>query len=82
MPIQLKTPAEIDKMRIAGQLAADVLEMIGEHIKPVATVTARTRPHPLPPGPPCRHAGRAAVARAVTHRAADVDPAPRSRRLG
>ncbi len=34
MALSLKTPAEIDKMRIAGQLAADVLEMIGEHIKP------------------------------------------------
>jgi len=30
----IKTPEEIKKMRIAGRLAADVLEMIGEHVKP------------------------------------------------
>ena len=28
---------EIDKMRVAGRLAASVLEMIGEHVKPGAT---------------------------------------------
>jgi len=30
----IKTPEEIEKMRIAGKLAADVLEMIGEYVKP------------------------------------------------
>lgn len=34
MPVSLKTPDEIEKMRIAGRLAADVLEMIGPHVKP------------------------------------------------
>ena len=34
MDIHLKSPAEIDKMRVAGRLAAEVLEMIGEHVKP------------------------------------------------
>ena len=34
MSIHLKSPAEIDKMRVAGRLAAEVLEMIGEHVKP------------------------------------------------
>ena len=29
-----KTPAEIEKMRIAGRNAASVLEMIGEHVRP------------------------------------------------
>ncbi len=29
-----KTPEEIAKMRVAGQLAAEVLEMIGDYIKP------------------------------------------------
>lgn len=33
MAITLKTPAEIDQMRVAGQLAAQVLEMIGPHVK-------------------------------------------------
>ncbi len=34
MPVTIKTPDEIDKMRVAGRLAAEVLEMIGEHVKP------------------------------------------------
>ncbi|MXY91800.1 MAG: type I methionyl aminopeptidase [Gammaproteobacteria bacterium] len=34
MEIHLKSPVEIDKMRVAGRLAAEVLEMIGEHVQP------------------------------------------------
>lgn len=34
MPVSLKTPDEIEKMRIAGRLAADVLVMIGPHVRP------------------------------------------------
>ncbi|NQY44061.1 MAG: type I methionyl aminopeptidase [Legionellales bacterium] len=37
MTICIKTPIEIKKMRKAGQLAASVLEMIEEHIKPGIT---------------------------------------------
>lgn len=33
MPIILKTPQEIEKMRVAGQLAAEVLRMIEPHVK-------------------------------------------------
>lgn len=33
MNITIKTPDEIEKMRIAGKLASDVLDMIGEHVK-------------------------------------------------
>ncbi|MRX28342.1 type I methionyl aminopeptidase [Kangiella sp. HZ709] len=32
MGIKLKTPEQIEGMRVAGRLAAEVLEMIGEHI--------------------------------------------------
>jgi methionyl aminopeptidase len=36
--ITIKTPEEQDKMRVAGRLAAQVLDMIGPHVKPgVAT---------------------------------------------
>lgn len=31
--VTIKTPEEIEKMRVAGKLAANVLEMIGEHVK-------------------------------------------------
>ncbi|CBA28175.1 Methionine aminopeptidase [Cronobacter turicensis z3032] len=34
MAISIKTPEEIEKMRVAGRLAAEVLEMIEEHVKP------------------------------------------------
>jgi methionyl aminopeptidase len=34
VPISIKSPEEQQKMRAAGRLAADVLDMIGEHVKP------------------------------------------------
>lgn len=34
MNVIVKSPAEIEKMRVAGKLASEVLEMIGEHVKP------------------------------------------------
>jgi methionyl aminopeptidase len=34
MSVSIKTPDDILKMRGAGRLAAEVLEMIGEHVKP------------------------------------------------
>ncbi len=37
MTVQIKTPEEIDKMRVAGRLASEVLDMIEEHV--VAGVT-------------------------------------------
>jgi methionyl aminopeptidase len=33
MNVTIKTPEEIEKMRIAGRLAADVLQMIGPHVQ-------------------------------------------------
>ena len=36
MAITLKTPEEIVKMRVAGRLAAEVLEMIGPYVKPAS----------------------------------------------
>ena len=37
MTVTIKTEEEQEKMRVAGRLAADVLDMIGEHIKPGVT---------------------------------------------
>ena len=37
MTIKLLGPEEIEKMRVAGKLAASVLDMIGEHVKPGVT---------------------------------------------
>ena len=33
MSISIKSPQQINKMRVAGKLASSVLEMIGEHVK-------------------------------------------------
>jgi methionyl aminopeptidase len=37
MAVAIKTPAEIEKMRAAGRLAAEVLDHIGPHIRPGIT---------------------------------------------
>ena len=37
MPIILKTPEDQAHMRVAGRLAAEVLDMIGEHVQPGVT---------------------------------------------
>src|SRR5690606_30580287 len=37
MTVTIKTAEEIEKMRIAGRLAAEVLEMIAEHVRPGVT---------------------------------------------
>ncbi len=34
MPVNIKTPEEVERMRIAGRLAAQVLDMIAEHLRP------------------------------------------------
>ncbi|SEK66226.1 methionyl aminopeptidase [Atopomonas hussainii] len=43
MTVTIKTPAEIEKMRVAGRLAAEVLEMIGAHVKPGITTNELDR---------------------------------------
>jgi len=40
MSVRLKTPEEIEKMRVAGRLAAQVLEMIEPHVVPGVTTGA------------------------------------------
>jgi len=37
MPVSIKTTEQQDKMRVAGQLAAEVLDMIGDYVKPGVT---------------------------------------------
>ena len=37
MSVQIKTPEAIERMRLAGRLAADVLDMIAEHVQPGVT---------------------------------------------
>src|SRR6478609_1766486 len=34
MSVKIKTPEQLEKMRVAGRLTSEVLDMIGEHVKP------------------------------------------------
>ena len=43
MPITIKTPDEIQKMRISGLLAAEVLQVVAPHVKPGVTTEALDR---------------------------------------
>ena len=43
MTISIKNAEEIEKMRQAGRLAAEVLEMIGDHVRPGVTTDALDR---------------------------------------
>lgn len=43
MPVTVKTPTQIAKMRVAGRLAAEVLEMIAPHTKPGITTAELDR---------------------------------------
>ena len=37
MPINLKTAEEIERMRLAGRLAGEVLDFVAPHVKPGIT---------------------------------------------
>ena len=43
MAVNIKTPEEIEKMRVAGRLAGDVLHMIAPHVKPGITTNELDR---------------------------------------
>ena len=43
MAIQLKSPDQIARMRVAGLLASDVLDMISEHVQPGVTTAELDR---------------------------------------
>jgi methionyl aminopeptidase len=43
MPVTIKTPEEIEKMRVAGRLAAEVLKMVAPHVQAGVTTGALDR---------------------------------------
>src|SRR5690606_19547829 len=43
MSIDIKTPAELEKMRVAGRLAAEVLQVVPPHVKPGVTTAELDR---------------------------------------
>src|SRR6476469_5602584 len=43
MSITIKSPEEIEKMRVAGRLAAEVLQVVAPHVTPGVTTEALDR---------------------------------------
>ncbi len=43
MSIQLKSAADLEKMRVAGRLAAEVLQVVAPHVKPGVTTAELDR---------------------------------------
>ena len=43
MAITLKTPEELEQMRVAGRLAAEVLQIVAPHVKPGVTTAELDR---------------------------------------
>ncbi|NIB39855.1 type I methionyl aminopeptidase [Pseudomaricurvus alkylphenolicus] len=43
MKVSIKTPEQIEKMRVAGQMAAEVLDLIGEYVVPGVTTAELDR---------------------------------------
>jgi methionyl aminopeptidase len=43
MSIEIKTPADLEKMRVAGRLAAEVLQVVAPHVKPGVTTAELDR---------------------------------------
>src|SRR6476660_713492 len=43
MSLTINTPADIEKMRVAGRLAAEVLQVVAPHVKPGVTTAALDR---------------------------------------
>ena len=54
MAIELKTPQDVEKMRIAGRLAAEVLDFIAPHVKPGVTTDRPRQALPRLHGRTCR----------------------------
>jgi methionyl aminopeptidase len=90
MPIVIKTPADIVGMRVAGKLAAEVLDFIGPHVKPGVTTgeldrlcheymvnVQGTTPAPLNYAPPGYRPFPKAICTSVNHQVCHGIPGDR-----
>jgi len=90
VPIELKSPQDVEKMRIAGRLAAEVLDFIAPHVKPGVT-TGRldrlchdfmvnvqgTTPAPLDYAPPGHRPYPKSICTSVNHQVCHGVPGER-----
>ncbi len=95
MAIEIKTPDEVEKMRVAGRLAAEVLDYIAPHVKPGVT-TGRldklchdymvgvqgTIPAPLDYAPPGHRPYPKSICTSVNHQVCHGVPGDRVLRPG
>lgn len=90
MSVTLKTPEELEKMRIAGKLAAKVLDMIGEYVIPgVTTEELDQRCHDFMvniqqtiPAPLNYHGFPKSICTSVNHQVCHGIPSPKKLKKG
>jgi methionyl aminopeptidase len=93
--IDIKTPEEVEKMRLAGRLAAEVLDFIAPHVKPGVTTgrldklchdymvdVQRTIPAPLNYAPPGHRPYPKSICTSVNHQVCHGVPGDRLLRSG
>ncbi|HEX4985011.1 MAG TPA: type I methionyl aminopeptidase [Burkholderiales bacterium] len=95
MSVHIKTPEEIGKMRVAGRLAAEVLDFIAPHVKPNVTTdeldamchdymvnVQKTVPAPLNYAPPGYQPYPKSICTSVNHVVCHGVPGPKKLRPG
>jgi methionyl aminopeptidase len=95
MPVALKTPEEIERMRVAGRLASEVLDFITPHVKPGVTTgklndlchdymvkVQRVTPAPLNYAPPGYRPFPKSICTSVNHQVCHGIPGDRVLKAG
>jgi len=95
MPVSIKTPEEIEKMRVAGRLGAEVLDFVTPHVKPGATTeeldrlchdymvnVQHTIPAPLHYAPPGHVPYPKSICTSINHQVCHGVPADRKLKNG
>jgi len=95
MSVTIKTPEEVEKMRLAGRLAAEVLDFIAPHVRPNVTTdefdelchdymvdVQKTVPAPLNYAPPGYQPYPKSICTSVNHVVCHGVPGPKKLKAG
>ena len=95
MSVTIKTPEEIEKMRVAGRLAAEVLDFVAPHVRPNVTTdeldalchdymvnVQKTMPAPLNYAPPGYQPYPKSICTSVNHVVCHGVPGPKKLKAG
>ena len=95
MSVTIKTPEEVEKMRVAGRLAAEVLDFIAPHVRPNVTTdeldtlchdymvnVQKTVPAPLNYAPPGYQPYPKSICTSVNHVVCHGVPGPKKLKAG